>query len=350
MKKPFLSRFKNITYDSFAWRWLNIQSNLGLASNTLDAYGRSINDFLNFCNSMAFSQTQTTKEQISCYVRDLAERPNIRAVKTRNYEFPISGLANATLLQRLTAIRLYFDFLIEIGVRFDNPVGRGRFTPGKGFGGQRERGLIPRFKKLPWIPNDEQWKSILEAVKTEPIRNRMMFALSYDAALRREELCALEIDCFDPSQRLIRIKAETTKNRQERVVPYSKATETLYSLYLKDRHKLSKMRGPLFLSESPRNKAKPISIWTWSKVVKAISTRSGVLQLTPHTLRHLCLTDLARANWNIHDIAKFAGHKNLETTMQYIHLSGRELAEKFKKGMASIHLWRTQMMTDIFYD
>jgi integrase/recombinase XerD len=81
----------------------------------------------------------------------------------------------------------------------------------------------------------------------------MMLALAYDAGLRREELCAVETSDVDPSQRLLRIRAETTKNRQERVVPYSTSTEELYSAYLGYRRTLTCARGPLFLSESRRN-------------------------------------------------------------------------------------------------
>jgi integrase/recombinase XerD len=129
--------------------------------------------------------------------------------------------------------------------------------------------------------------------------------------------------------------------------PNSEATNTLYMRYLSERRLLSRQRGPLFLSESRRNKAHPISIWTWSKVIEDISHHAKVQQFTTHALRHLCLTDLARSHWDIHEIATFAGHRNLQTTMLYIHLSGRELADKFERGMASIHTWRTETMKGI---
>jgi hypothetical protein len=60
----------------------------------------------------------------------------------------------------------------------------------------------------------------------------------------------------------------------------------------------------------------------------------------------LCLTDLARAGWELHALATFAGHRNLATTLQYIHLSGRDLAEKLTHGMAQIHLWRAQTLAE----
>ncbi|WP_323138271.1 MULTISPECIES: site-specific integrase [unclassified Streptomyces] len=56
-----------------------------------------------------------------------------------------------------------------------------------------------------------------------------MLALAYDAALRREELCSLRTDDIDPAHRTLRVRAETTKNRLERVVPYSAPTGVLLS-------------------------------------------------------------------------------------------------------------------------
>ena len=57
-----------------------------------------------------------------------------------------------------------------------------------------------------------------------------MLALAYDAALRREELCLLGTEDIDPGRRTLRVKAENTKNRMERVVPYSAATGVLLSV------------------------------------------------------------------------------------------------------------------------
>ncbi len=339
---PLLSRFTH------GRKWLTIQSHLGLSPNTIDAYGRALEDYLVFSQSRNPSVEAANKEHIALYVNDLTSRKNPRGQTIRVLDSG-AGLANATLQQRLTAIRLFYDYLVEEGLRQINPVGRGRYTPGKGFAGHRDRGLIPRYRKLPWIPTEEQWQEILQVVRKESLRNRFMFALTYDAALRREEVCSLQTSDLDPAHRLVHIRAETTKGRAtERVIPYSEPTNRLYTVYLAERRTLSRQRGPVFLSESRRNKGTPISIWTWSKVIEGIAERSGVVQFTTHTLRHLCLTDLARSGWDIHEIATFAGHRNLQTTMLYLHVSGRELAEKFERGMASIHTWRTTYLAEAF--
>ncbi|MGW4896177.1 tyrosine-type recombinase/integrase [Kitasatospora sp. NPDC004240] len=101
----------------------------------------------------------------------------------------------------------------------------------------------------------------------------------------------------------------------------------------------------MFLSESRRNHGQPLTLWTWSKVVRRIALAAGVPRFSTHTTRHLCLTDLARMGWELHAIATFAGHRNTDSTLQYIHLSGRDLADKLARGMEHIHAWRIQMLT-----
>ena len=338
MSEPAWKVFPLVDRTSHARAWLKIVSDLGRSENTVQAYGRNLEGYLSFCRMSEIKPEDASRADIALFVRYLFSRRSLRSSRGRQPESEQTGLSNATIQQHLTAVRLFYEYLVEEGLREDNPVGRGRYTPGNSFGGQR--GLIRRYQKLPWIPSDEQWLKLVEAMREESSRNRLMLAFAYDAALRREELCALQIDDIDPAQRLLRIRAESTKGRQERIVPYSEPTGEVYKSYLRERRVLSRAPGLLFLSKSRRNRGKPLTIWTWSKVTKALAGHSGVEGFTTHTPRHLCLTDLARAGWGIHEIARFAGHKDTATTLQYIHLSGRDLASKLGRGMAQIHSWR----------
>jgi integrase len=177
-----------------------------------------------------------------------------------------------------------------------------------------------------------------------------MIALAYDTGLRREELCSLRSDDLDPAHRLVRVRAETAKGSRQRMVPYSATTGELLRRYLAHRRSLSRARGSLFLSESPRNYAEPITLWTWSKAVRQLALQAGLPQFSTHTFRHLCLTDLARSGWEVHQIAQFAGHRNPQTTLLYIHLSGHDLAEQLTRGMSHIHAWREQTLAHAFGD
>ncbi|MDZ7578638.1 MAG: site-specific integrase [Candidatus Nanopelagicales bacterium] len=326
-----------------AGQWLEIWANLGRAPRTVDAYARGLAEYLEVCERGGVDPLTAGRSDVALFVRELATRPSLRGANVVALDSR-GGLSNATLQQRLVAVRLFYDFLIEEGLRESNPVGRGRYTPGRNFGGG-SRPLVARMVKLPWIPAETQWLAVLEVFRAEPIRNRLMLALAYDSALRREELCSLRTDDFDPAHRTLRVRAETTKTRRERVVPYSACTGVLLADYLGHRRTLSRARGPLFLSESRRNRGEPLTLWTWSKVVRRVALAAGVPQFSTHTTRHLCLTDLARMGWELHAIATFAGHRSTESTLRYINLSGRDLAAKLNRSMAHIHAQRVSMLT-----
>jgi integrase/recombinase XerD len=330
-----------------AAEWLQIWTDIGRAPRTIDAYARGLAEYLEVCERDGVDPLLAGKANVASFVRELTSRPSHLGAKTVALDSG-SGLANSTLQQRLVPVRLFYDFLVEEGLRDSNPVGRGRYGARHGIGGARP--LVPRLVKLPWIPTEQQWLDVLAVFREEPIRNRLMLALAYDAALRREELCSLRTDDLDPAHRMVRVRAETTKTRRERSVPYSAATGVLLAAYLAHRTTISKSRGPLFLSESRRNHAEPLSLWTWSKVVRRVALTAGVPQFSTHTTRHLCLTDLARMGWELHAIATFAGHRSTDSTLRYIHLSGRELSDKLNRGMAEIHAWRISLLTETAVD
>ena len=299
--------------------WLTFQSYRGLSGNTLDAYSRGLEIFLRFLSHRCLPVAAVTRTHIGTYLA--------------SFQSHTGYSSNATVQQRVTVLRLFYSYLLEEGVCQRNPVGQ------KG-----SRALVRRERKLPWIPSEGDWQAILTSAMQEPVRNRVMLTFAYDAGLRREELCNLCTDDIDPSRRMIRVRAENTKGRRDRVVPYSATSGTLLATYLDHRRTFGQKRGPLFLSESRRNYAIPITIWSWSKIALKIGRRAGIRRFTTHTLRHLCLTDLARAGWDIHEIATFAGHRSVQTTLLYIHLSGRDLAKKLTATMAQVHARRIEML------
>lgn len=339
-------RFPHVSRTPHARAWLTIQVNLQRAPNTIAAYARALEEYLVFSEEHHIVPDHAGRDHIAAYVRELAERPNPRAGDHRVPQESL-GLANATMRLKLTAIRLYYDYLLEEAIRSDNPVGRGHYTPGTEFGGERQRGLIPRYETLPWIPTDDEYRAILDAAREEPLRNQLMLMLAYTCALRREELCALTLADVGIDPRLVRVRAEVTKGRRERVVPYPDVVDPFYAGYLRHRRILSREGGPLFLSESRRNHAQALSIWSWSKIVARLADRASLPQFSTHTLRHLRLTDLARSGWDLHDIALFAGHRRTETTLRYVHRSGRELADKLAASMAAIHAWHSAMIAEV---
>jgi len=125
-------------------------------------------------------------------------------------------------------------------VRASNPVGRGRRSPGVGIRWFVAR-LVPRLSALPWIPSEAQWGDLLAVgsarVAAQPGDARLGLRRG---ACGARSLCSLRTDDLDPAHRTLRVRAETTKTRRERVVPYSAATGVLLSGYLEHRAKISR--------------------------------------------------------------------------------------------------------------
>lgn len=189
-KWPVLGRHEQ------AAAWLTVWTDLGRAPRTIDAYGRGLAEYLLMCEREGVGPVSANRSHIAFYVRELSSRPHRRGANVISIDSG-AGLANATIQQRLVPVLLFYDFLMEVGLRESNPVGRGRYTPGRRSGGQ-QRGLVPRLTKLRWIPGEQQWLSVLEVAKREPVRNRLMLALAYDAALRREQRAVAELGFCDP--------------------------------------------------------------------------------------------------------------------------------------------------------
>lgn len=156
--------------------WLTFIYDMGRSNNTIDAYARAMESYLTFCKQRCIDPIFASRLDISHYVREISQRG--KDIKTKE------GVADNTVKLRLTAIRLFYDYLVEEKIREDNAIPRGNFR-------QRKKGPFPLVKSLPWIPNARQWQDILKVVSGHPIRNRLMFALAYDAGLRRGELCSL---------------------------------------------------------------------------------------------------------------------------------------------------------------
>lgn len=304
-----------------AERWLKLLSNLGRAQATLTAYRNALHHYFTFCSQNGIDPEKARFEDLAAYIS-----PQLPGMP-----LPV---ASATLQLRLSAIRLWYDFLMYLDLCTVNPLPRSG-TPGMLNSG---RGLVPRVDNLPRIPDDAQWQSFLFHAAASPLRDRLMLALTYYGALRRSEITSLSIEDIDFAHRLIRIRAETTKSRRERIVCYSPAVAPVLAAHLIQMKRTGISRGALFRSASDRNQGAPLSFWTWSKTVRKWALVSGLPDISTHTFRHLRLTHLARAGWKLHELATYAGHRDLATTQIYIHLSGIDLAAKMAGAIETADL------------
>jgi integrase/recombinase XerD len=320
---PFLSE------NQHGRSWLVLLGNLGRADATLDAYARALSNYFGFCLGLGVKPETATLEHVSLYVRYLrGDSPHSKAS---------NPYSNATMQQYLTALRLWYDHLVYQQIRESNPVPRGTYLNASTRGGISypgfARGLIRRLKVLPTLPTEDDWRKLIETVAEECLRNRLMFALAYYGALRREELVNLRVTDFDFAHRLIRIRPETTKSGTPRVVCYAAMAGKALGEYLEYRHRIDRYAGLVFISESHRNAGQPISKWAWSKIIERVTKQAGVADFSTHSLRHLRLTHLAQAGWKLHELSAYAGHRNPQTTLMYLHLSGIDLLARMTEAI-----------------
>ncbi|MFD5827004.1 tyrosine-type recombinase/integrase [Lentzea sp. NPDC060358] len=171
-------RYPLVEQHSDAHRWLQFIANIGRAWNTVDAYGRAVDDHLAFCLTIGVTPEEARPDAVAAWIGEMHQRPNPSGGV---------GLANSTIQVRIVEVRSFYDFLVGEGIRERNPVCRGQSSRR---GGRAKQGLVWRVEKAPWIPNERAWDRILRTCENEPVRNRLMVTFAYDGALRREELRA----------------------------------------------------------------------------------------------------------------------------------------------------------------
>jgi site-specific recombinase XerD len=254
-------------------------------------------------------------------------------------------VADATIAQHVVTLRQFYDYLIRSRVRDDgvNPLPRGSAA---------RRGPVRRRTRLPWIAPADVWRRIvLYVITRETVRNRAMFLVAYDGALRREELVSLRVADYDRHRALLKIRAETSKSGIDRWVPLSPFSQRVLNHYL-DRHRQALVgaygldeQGALFVSESTRNPGHPLAPGAFNDVIEALRARLDLPQLHPHTLRHQRLTTLKAAGVPLEDIALFAGHASTETTRLYLQLAPVELGRKIQEATKEVDAYLEGLIT-----
>ena len=317
---------------------------------TVDAYARNLDRFLaSFTDAPAEQWLEADEGVLVAYLNGLRSR---RALPDN--VVPMSGpgavLTEATIAQHVVTLRQFYDYLIRARLRRErlNPLSRGSigYSGGKqGCGPERRQG------RLPWIASAEVWERIvLHVVTRESARNRAMILVAYDGALRREELVSLRASDYDRHRALLQVRAETSKSGRDRFVPLSPIGQRALDYYLDHQRRALVAAyglhadGPIFLSESTRNPAKPLAPGAFNDVITALRTTLDLPQLHPHTLRHQRLTALKAAGVLLEDIALFAGHASTETTRLYLHLAPVELGARIRAATRGIDAYLERLI------
>ena len=174
---------------------------------------------------------------------------------------------------------------------------------------------------LPTILSQEEVAQLIDAAVT-PYHRTLLMTL-YATGARRAELTHLKVSDIDSQRMVIRIQGG--KGRKDRDVMLSPV------LLEELRAHCRRLRRRPFTWLFPGNRWHTGDIPITTKVVwdacKEAAQRAGLQKdVHPHTLRHCFATHLLEAGADLRTIQMLLGHRDLEETTIYLHLSERHLS------------------------
>ena len=174
-------------------------------------------------------------------------------------------------------------------------------------------------RRLPTILTPEEVSRLINASKN--LFHYAMLLTMYSAGLRRSELCRLKVTNID-SQRMV-IRVERGKGDLDREIPLNqKLLETLRTYWRWMRPKTYLFPG----TENGWRADKPITPKVIWEAVQEAARRAGITKhVTPHTLRHCFASHLLEAGTDLRTIQVLMGHRDIEATTRYLHVSPKHL-------------------------
>ena len=185
-------------------------------------------------------------------------------------------------------------------------------------------------KKVINYLNEDTTKTLLASPDTsnkKGRRDQALLSVLYDSGARVQELADLKVGDFR-----IEIPAQvklTGKGRKIRSVPLMDKTVVLMKQYLKEQ-KLDNSRSydhPLFFNSQGRKLTRQGITYILNKY----ANKCGIIEISPHQLRHTKAMHLTEANINPIFIRDFLGHTDLKVTAIYSKTSVKMKREALEK-------------------
>jgi integrase/recombinase XerC len=226
------------------------------------------------------------------------------------------GRTGGTVSRSVSALRSFYAFLVEQGVRGDNPAAS--------LSSPRRRQELPGF-----LPVDEML-SLLRAGTGEGergARDAAILELLYSSGLRVGELTALSPAHVSFETGTVRVLG---KGRKVRLVPVgSKASEALRR-YLSLRRPATGEEGePLFLN----GRGGRLTARSVARLLSAALLAAGIgRHLSPHGVRHSFATHLLESGADLRAIQEMLGHASLSTTQRYARVNVAHLLRAYEEA------------------
>jgi integrase/recombinase XerD len=222
-------------------------------------------------------------------------------------------LARATVARKAAALRRFYGFLFDEGLRGDDP---GAALPRPGAGRRLPKTLsvadvdtlfaaiATRIARLPADPNDLRLSALVE--------------LLYGSGLRASELVALPRAAIQTDRPYLILRG---KGGRERMVPLSDRARAAVATW---RAHVGSDRAWLF----PSGKAHLSRIRLY-QLLKGLAAEAGIPpeRVSPHVLRHAFATHLLAGGADLRALQTMLGHADIATTEIYTHVEASRLVE-----------------------
>jgi site-specific recombinase XerD len=180
--------------------------------------------------------------------------------------------------------------------------------------------MIPYGKKpksLPAVLSQAEVAQLL-ALVPQPIE-RLMMQVCYACGLRASEVLNLRVADIDSGRLLLGVRHG--KGNKDRGVPISPALlEALRAHWQRLRPTTW-----LFPGKCPTGQR---SLGAWQRICqRAVRAAGFTKKVSLHTLRHSYATHLLEAGVDLLTIQRLLGHRDLQTTARYVHLTAPHLAQ-----------------------
>ena len=276
------------------WTYLKIERQV--SPHTLSNYQRQLVRVVEILQHAGIQQWQQVTPSV------------VRFVIAQSHK---DGLHEKSLALRLSALRRFLSYLVQLGEL--------KVNPATGISAPKQA------KHLTKNIDTEQVQQLLANDSKEPIdiRDRAIIELLYSSGLRLSELQGLNLNSINIRVREVRVIG---KGNKERVVPLGRYASHAIQQWLKVRLLFNPKDEALFVSQLGNrmsHRAIQMRLETWG-------IRQGLnSHLNPHKLRHSFATHMLEASSDLRAVQELLGHSNLSTTQIYTHLNFQHLAEVY---------------------
>jgi len=220
------------------------------------------------------------------------------------------GYAASTVQRRIASLRGFFDWLVALDALDRNPA-HPKLVRRIQKADRADRSLI--------VLSSDQAEALLDATSASAdaaVRDYTLIYTLLHCVLRRSEAAAMDVAHLRPLSRYWVLDLPSTKGGANQYIKVPahvvEQIDRMCAHYCIE-------QGPLWQSLSNNNRGGRLTPHSIYRIVRKTAERAELGDVGAHTLRHTGCTLALEAGASLKQVQTHARHKNIETTMMYIH-------------------------------